>query len=177
MNKSRNLSGCLRCVAMAWCLLLATPGLASAKLINTKAAAQFPPGTIIIRAKLRVLYLTLDSTRAIQYPVAVPKADQAWSGYAHVNGKFFQPAWSPPSVVKRDHPELPDFIAGGAPNNPMGMAAITLDRSEIAIHGTTKKMRQSIGSAASYGCVRMYNEDVVDLYQRINIGALVVMME
>ena len=75
-----------------------------------------------------------------------------------MNGKFQNPDWAPPPVVKRDHPEIPDLIKGGSPSNPMGVAALTLDRSEIAIHGTTNKMRRSVGTAASYGCIRMLNE-------------------
>ena len=72
-------------------------------------------------------------------------------------------------------PNLPDVIPGGSPHNPMGARAITLDRDEIAIHGTTGAMRASIGRAASYGCVRMLNEDVIDLFDRIAVGAPVVM--
>ena len=86
---------------------------------------------------------------------------------------------SPPgrrrTSVKRDHPELPDLIPGGSPHNPMGARAITLDRDEVAIHGTTAAMRASVGTAASYGCIRMYNEDVIDLYDRVSVGAEVVM--
>ena len=80
------------------------------------------------------------------------------------------------AVVKRDHPELPDLIPGGSPHNPMGARAITLDRDEVAIHGTTAAMRPSVGTAASYGCIRMYNEDVIDLYDRVSVGAPVVMI-
>jgi lipoprotein-anchoring transpeptidase ErfK/SrfK len=93
-----------------------------------------------------------------------------------VNGKYVNPDWIPPPSVKADHPELPDFIRGGSPNNPMGVRAITLDRYEVAIHGTTRKMRRSIGAAASYGCIRMLNEDVIDLFQRVRIGTPVLMV-
>ena len=71
-------------------------------------------------------------------------------------------------------PSLPDLIAGGSPHNPMGARAITLDRDEIAIHGTTRAMRASIGKAASYGCIRMLNEDVIDLFDRVSVGAQVM---
>ena len=118
----------------------------------------------------------VESGRAIRYPIAVPRNGQEWSGYARINGKFTNPDWSPPAVVKRANPNLPDIIPGGAPNNPMGVAALTLDRDEIAIHGTTRKMRASIGSAASFGCIRMYNEDVADLFSRVSVGTPVVMM-
>jgi len=140
-------------------------------------AQDLEPGTIVIRRRERALYLILDENSALRYPVAVPKAGKEWSGSAHVDGKYLAPAWSPPAEVKRDHPELPDVIAGGAPNNPMGAAALTLDRSEIAIHGTTKKMRGSIGTAASYGCIRMLNEDILDLHGRVEVGTAVLMTQ
>ncbi|MFN3889830.1 MAG: L,D-transpeptidase [Beijerinckiaceae bacterium] len=136
--------------------------------------ADYPPGTIVISQRERRLYLTLGEGRAIRYPVAVGKSGKAWSGWARVDGKHVNPAWAPPSVVKRDNPQLPDLIPGGSPSNPMGPRALTLDRSEIAIHGTTEAMRRSIGTAASYGCIRMYNEDIVDLFDRVQVGAAVV---
>ena len=95
---------------------------------------------------------------------------------ARVAAKFVEPAWSPPDMVRRDHPELPDVIPGGSPRNPMGARALLLlDRDEIAIHGTTRAMRASIGAAASYGCIRMLNEDVIDLFDRVAVGAPVMM--
>ena len=108
--------------------------------------------------------------------VAGAERGKEWSGPARIAGKFVEPAWSPPDSVRRDHPELPDVIPGGSPSNPMGARAITLDRDEIAIHGTTTAMRASIGAAASYGCIRMLNEDVIDLFDRVAIGAPVMMM-
>jgi lipoprotein-anchoring transpeptidase ErfK/SrfK len=107
--------------------------------------------------------------------VAVPKRGKEWSGYASVDGKYYRPDWSPPAVVRADHPELPNLIPGGSARNPMGVAALTLDRGEVAIHGTSAKMRASIGTAASYGCIRMLNEDVVDLYSRVSVGSPVIM--
>ena len=71
-------------------------------------------------------------------------------------------------------PELSSVIPGGSPRNPMGAAAITLSLSEVAIHGTTARMRRSVGTAASYGCIRMYNEDVIDLFHRVQVGTPVV---
>jgi lipoprotein-anchoring transpeptidase ErfK/SrfK len=134
-----------------------------------------PAGSIVIHAHERALYFIVGDGSAIRYPVAVPKSGKEWSGATRINGKYYQPAWTPPSDVRHDHPELPDVIAGGDPTNPMGAAAMTLEKSEIAIHGTAVKMRKSIGTAASYGCIRMYNEDVLDLYGRVSVGALVIM--
>jgi lipoprotein-anchoring transpeptidase ErfK/SrfK len=133
-------------------------------------------GTIVISQSARKLYLITGPQSAIAYPVAVAKRGKEWSGYAKVDGKYVDPAWSPPESVKRDHPELPDVIPGGSPHNPMGARAITLDRDEVAIHGTTMAMRASVGTAASYGCIRMLNEDVIDLFDRVSVGAPVVMI-
>jgi lipoprotein-anchoring transpeptidase ErfK/SrfK len=132
-------------------------------------------GTIVISQSARKLFLVTGPRSAIAYSVAVAKLGKEWSGVAKVDGKYVAPAWSPPESVKRDHPELPDVIAGGSPHNPMGARAITLDRDEVAIHGTTIAMRASVGTAASYGCIRMLNEDVIDLFDRVSIGAPVVM--
>ena len=144
--------------------------------VLTTLAGGYNPGTIVISQRQHRLFLVVQSGEAIAYPVAVAKRGKEWSGYARVDGKFVEPAWSPPESVKRDHPELPEVIPGGSPNNPMGARAITLDRNEVAIHGTTRKMRASVGTAASYGCIRMYNEDVIDLYDRVSVGAEVVMV-
>lgn len=136
--------------------------------------SELNPGSIVVSEHERKLYLIVDQDDAIAYKVAVPKAGKEWSGVVQINAKFVEPDWTPPEDVKHDHPELPEVIPGGAPNNPMGARAMTLSEGQVAIHGTTQKMRKSIGSAASYGCIRMLNEDVVDLYDRVAVGATVV---
>ncbi|MGD9543047.1 MAG: L,D-transpeptidase [Methylocystis sp.] len=133
------------------------------------------PGTIVISASKRRLFYVVDTGVAISYPVAVPKRGKEWAGETSVEGKYVNPDWVPPAVVKADHPELPNFIPGGWPRNPMGVRALTLGRGEVAIHGTTRKMRASVGTAASYGCIRMLNEDVSDLYERVSVGSPVMM--
>ena len=170
---------------MSWLEFKPASWLAGFYMVLAATAAQahsvvdFPspysPGTIVISQAARKLYLILDSRTAVAYPVAVAKHGKEWSGFARVDGKYVSPAWSPPESVKRDHPELPDLLPGGSPHNPMGPRAITLDRDEVAIHGTTAKMRASVGTAASYGCIRMYNEDVIDLFDRVRVGAAVLM--
>jgi lipoprotein-anchoring transpeptidase ErfK/SrfK len=134
----------------------------------------YPAGTIIIKEAERRLFLTTGWGTAISYPIAVGKAGRGWYGEAYVSGKYLAPAWTPPSVVRRDHPHFPAVIPGGSPRNPMGAAAITLNRDEVAIHGTTQGMRRSVGTAASYGCIRMYNEDVLDLFRRVRLGTRVI---
>ena len=151
--------------------LLASQALA---LQQVAVAPALPPGQIIISQRERTLYFTLGQGQAVAYPVAVAKRGKEWRGRAQVSGKYVNPAWSPPVSVKRDHPELPDLIPGGSPRNPMGARAITLDRDEIAIHGTNRP--ESIGKAASYGCIRMRNADVIDLFARVGVGTPVVML-
>ena len=127
------------------------------------------PGTIVVRTSERRLYLV--NGTAIRYPVAVGKPGKQWSGATRIDGKYVEPAWAPPREVKRDNPRLPAVIAGGSPSNPMGSAALTLAGGEYAIHGTNRP--NSIGTYASYGCIRMYNQDVVDLYERVSVGTQV----
>lgn len=132
------------------------------------------PGTIVVRTTERSLYYVSGRGAAIRYPVAVGKPGKQWFGYAAVDGKHVRPAWSPPDEVRRDNPRLPDVIEGGSPRNPMGAAALTLNRGEYAIHGTNRP--GSIGTYASYGCIRMHNHDIVDLFGRVRVGTPVVVV-
>src|SRR4249919_3516351 len=94
-------------------------------------------GTIVVKTNERRLYYVLDDSKAIRYPVGVGRAGRAWSGSAIIAGKCLEPDWSRPAAIRRDKPSLPDVIPGGRRNNPMGAAALTLSRSEYAIHGTS----------------------------------------
>jgi lipoprotein-anchoring transpeptidase ErfK/SrfK len=132
----------------------------------------YSPGTIVVKTNERRLYLVMGDGRAIRYPVGVGRAGKQWSGSARIDGKYLQPAWSPPADVKRDNPKLPDVIPGGSPRNPMGVAAMTLSGGEYAIHGTN--MPGSVGGFVSYGCIRMYNADISDLFGRVSVGTQVV---
>ena len=109
---------------------------------------------------------------AVRYPVGVGKPGKQWAGVTKIDGKYREPAWSPPADVKRDNPNMPNVIPGGSPANPMGVAAMTLAGGEYAIHGTNRP--SSIGGFVSYGCVRMLNDDITDLYQRVSVGTSVV---
>nr|WP_262273592.1 MULTISPECIES: L,D-transpeptidase [unclassified Microvirga] len=130
------------------------------------------PGTVVIKTAERKLYYVRGDGTALRYRVAVGRPGKQWFGEARIDGKYVRPAWSPPDEVKRDNPRLPDVIPGGAPNNPMGARALTLDLDEYAIHGTNRP--GSIGTYASYGCIRMLNEDIVDLYDQVSVGTRVV---
>jgi lipoprotein-anchoring transpeptidase ErfK/SrfK len=132
----------------------------------------YSPGTVVVRTSERRLYYVMGDGRAVRYPVGVGRAGKQWSGKTHIDGKHLSPAWSPPRDVKRDKPSLPDVIPGGSPRNPMGAAALTLSGGEYAIHGTNQP--GSVGGFVSYGCIRMYNKDVLDLYSRVSFGTTVV---
>lgn len=136
----------------------------------------YEPGSIVVSTRQRMLYFVNGDGTAIRYRVAVGKPGKQWFGTRVIDGKHIQPAWSPPAEVKRDRPSLPDVIAGGAPNNPMGAGALTIAPGQYAIHGTSASMRASIGTYASYGCVRMLDEDIVDLMPRVRVGARIHMM-
>ncbi|MHA7772175.1 L,D-transpeptidase [Roseibium sp. M-1] len=134
--------------------------------------ARFRPGTIVIRNSEKRLYLVLGRNQAIRYRVAVGKSRKSWTGQAFITAKYVKPDWAPSDEVRRDFPHLPAVIRGGAPNNPMGVAAMTLSNGNYAIHGTNRP--GSIGRAVSYGCIRMANNDIQDLFQRVNVRTPVV---
>ena len=99
----------------------------------------------------------------------------AWSGTASIDGKYISPGWSAPASIRRDYAREPAVIPGGSPRNPMGAAAMTLSGGgEYAIHGTNNP--GSIGGFVSHGCIRMYNQDVMDLYERVSFGTKVVVL-
>ncbi len=127
----------------------------------------YEPGMIVVVTGARQLYYVLPGGQAIRYPVGVGRAGMAWHGHAFVAEKFLRPAWSARPGITPTYP-------GGSPQNPMGAAAIGLSRGNYAIHGTNNPA--SIGGFVSHGCIRMYNEDVMDLYKRVPIGAEVAVV-
>jgi lipoprotein-anchoring transpeptidase ErfK/SrfK len=149
-----------------------TAGAASARPELVGMAGEYSPGTIVVRTGERKLYLVVDGSHAMRYPVGVGKAGRQWAGTTRIDGKYKYPAWAPPAEVKRDKPNIPDVIPGGSPRNPMGVAAMTLAGGEYAIHGTNAP--NSVGGFVSYGCIRMLNPDITDLYERVSIGTTVV---
>jgi lipoprotein-anchoring transpeptidase ErfK/SrfK len=151
--------------------LLAT-STAQARPEMVGVRGEYSPGTIVVKTNERRLYLILDDGHAMRYPVGVGKSGKQWAGTTQISGKYRNPAWSPPAEVKHDKPELPDVIPGGSPHNPMGVAAMTLAGGEYAIHGTN--VPGSVGGFVSYGCIRMLNPDITDLYERVSIGTAVV---
>lgn len=135
---------------------------------------KYSAGTVVVNTSQRRLYYVLGDGRALRYTVGVGRAGKQWSGVSYINGKHLRPAWSPPAEIRRDRPSLPLVIPGGSPHNPMGAAALTLSGGEYAIHGTNSP--RSIGGFVSYGCIRMHNHDVLDLFQRVGFGTTVVVV-
>jgi lipoprotein-anchoring transpeptidase ErfK/SrfK len=150
--------------------LPATAALASTR--DIVPISGFRPGTIVIKTHERHLYYVLDGNRALRFPVGVGKAGMTWTGLARVEGKFVRPAWQAPPSIRRENPRLPKVIPGGAPNNPMGDAALTLRGGEYAIHGTNHP--ELIGGFVSHGCIRMYNSDIRALYRLVAVGTPVI---
>jgi lipoprotein-anchoring transpeptidase ErfK/SrfK len=97
-----------------------------------------------------------------------------WTGEAYIAEKRIRPAWSPPEMIKHENPRIADVIPSGSPHNPMGAAALVLDRGEYAIHGTNSP--GSIGRFVSHGCIRMHNADIMELYARVGVGTRVVVL-
>jgi lipoprotein-anchoring transpeptidase ErfK/SrfK len=174
--RGANLLGRLSCRLLAASLgMLATgfAGTAEARELVAFPDRRIQPGTIVVRTGERRLYLVTRPGEAIRYRVAVGKAGKQWLGVKHIEEMQVEPAWSPPRSVKRDRPWMPDLIAGGARNNPMGARALGLGPGgQYAIHGTN--VPTSIGTAASYGCFRLHNDDIIDLYGRVRLGTTVV---
>jgi lipoprotein-anchoring transpeptidase ErfK/SrfK len=132
-----------------------------------------PAGTIVIDTGNTYLYYVLGNGRAIRYGVGVGREGFTWSGVQSVSRKAEWPDWHPPAEMIARQPYLPRFVAGG-PGNPLGARAMYLGSSEYRIHGTNDPT--TIGKFVSSGCIRMTNEDVTDLFSRVNIGARVVVL-
>ena len=131
-------------------------------------------GSVTIDTNRRALYLSLGGGQAIRYGVGVGRAGFEWRGRAHVGRKAEWPSWTPPAAMLKRRPDLPRFMNGGI-NNPLGARALYLyngDRDTLfRIHGTNEPW--TIGQAVSSGCIRMMNDDVMDLYSRVRVGTSV----
>ncbi|MGZ8940643.1 MAG: L,D-transpeptidase [Limisphaerales bacterium] len=131
------------------------------------------PGTVIIDTRNTFLYLVLNDTQAMRYGIGVGREGFTWSGEQTVARKTEWPDWRPPAEMLERQPYLPRFMAGG-PGNPLGARAMYLGETEYRIHGTNKP--DTIGKRVSSGCIRLTNEDVVDLYERVKVGAKVIVL-
>jgi lipoprotein-anchoring transpeptidase ErfK/SrfK len=131
------------------------------------------PGTIIVDTPNTYLYYVLGNGRAMRYGIGVGREGFTWSGVKAVERKAEWPDWTPPSEMIARQPYLPRWMAGG-PSNPLGARAMYIGGTIYRIHGTNQP--SSIGKQVSSGCIRMLNEDVTDLYSRVNVGTKVVVL-
>ncbi len=128
------------------------------------------PGSILIKTDERALYYILGTDLAYKYPIAVGKNHHQFFGIYPISRKVKWPAWRPTKNIRRENPRLPAVVKGGI-RNPLGARALYLGNSPFRIHGTNNP--NSIGKAASHGCIRMHNTDVKELYQMVDYGAMV----
>ena len=138
---------------------------------NVRISSQYKKGEIIVSFGDRRLYYVNAPGQAISYPIAVPREQSRWEGITSVTQKRVNPSWTPTPTMIAENPRLPRWVPGGHPMNPLGVRALYLGSSTYRIHGTDAPW--TIGSAVSKGCIRMYNEDVQDLYVRASVGARV----
>jgi lipoprotein-anchoring transpeptidase ErfK/SrfK len=142
-----------------------------------RQVVEFPsreaPGTIIIDTPNTYLYFVLGGGRAIRYGIGVGREGFTWSGVQTVDRKAEWPDWTPPPEMVARQPYLPRFMAGGL-GNPLGARAMYLGGTIYRIHGTNQP--ETIGGRVSSGCIRMINEDVIDLYGRVEVGTKVVVL-
>jgi lipoprotein-anchoring transpeptidase ErfK/SrfK len=131
------------------------------------------PGTVVIDTSNTFLYLVLGNGRALRYGIGVGREGFTWAGTKTVEKKAEWPDWHPPQEMIERQPYLPRFMAGG-PGNPLGARAMYLGGTVYRIHGTNAP--QTIGQRVSSGCIRLTNEDVSDLYDRVSVGAKVVVL-
>ena len=136
--------------------------------------SQQPPGTIIIDTQERHLYLIQDATHAWRYGIGVGRDGFTWQGLLQISRKSEWPDWHPPPEMIERQPYLPRFMAGG-PGNPLGARAMYLGNTVYRIHGTNAP--ETIGQAVSSGCFRLVNDDVIDLYGRVNVGTHVIVRQ
>ncbi len=157
-------------------IAIAPPVAGSTRMVM-KDPTEEKPGTITVDTKNRWLYLSQDGGQAIRYDIGVGREGFAWSGQAYVGRRAEWPTWTPPAEMIRRRPDIPHFMKGGI-ENPLGARAMYLYNAKgdtmFRIHGTNEP--DTIGQAVSSGCIRLLNADVVDLYNRVKVGAHVVVL-
>jgi lipoprotein-anchoring transpeptidase ErfK/SrfK len=128
-------------------------------------------GTIVVETGERRLYLVLPDGKALKYGIGVGRDGFTWSGTHKITRKAEWPGWTPPAAMRKRVPDLPAYMEGG-PDNPLGARALYIGSTLYRLHGTSEPW--SIGQAVSSGCIRLTNDDIIDLYDRVNVGATVV---
>jgi len=155
----------------------ATPGRPAMDPKYLKQAVSYsgrePAGTIVIDTPNKFLYLVQGDGQALRYGIGVGRPGFTWSGVKTVTAKKEWPSWVPPAEMLKRRPDLPRYMEGG-PDNPLGARAMYLGSTLYRIHGSNEPW--TIGTSVSSGCIRMRNEDVIDLYERVKVGTRVVVI-
>jgi len=131
----------------------------------------YKPGTIVVETSQFRLYYVLPNAQAVEYGIGVGRDGFRWSGQHVITRKAEWPGWTPPAQMRRRVPDLPAYMPGG-PDNPLGARALYIGSTLYRLHGTSEPW--TIGQAVSSGCIRLTNDDIIDLYNRASVGALVV---
>jgi lipoprotein-anchoring transpeptidase ErfK/SrfK len=154
--------------------LLVTVAIPSAaKPMQSSALGKYSVGSIIIQTSERKLLFVRGENDIITYKIAVGRQGRKWTGSTLISRKVLDPAWAPPPNIRKDNPRFPALVKAG-PNNPLGVAVLVLGDGTYGIHGTNRP--ETIGTFASYGCFRMYNKDILDLFSRVAIGTSVTVV-
>jgi len=129
------------------------------------------PGTIVVETSQFRLYFVEPGGKAIAYGIGVGRDGFRWSGEHVITRKAEWPGWTPPEQMRKRVPDLPAYMPGG-PDNPLGARALYIGATLYRLHGTSEPW--TIGQAVSSGCIRLTNDDIIDLYSRVNVGSMVV---
>ena len=132
---------------------------------------KFKPGTIVVETAERRLYFVLPDGKAEKYGIGVGRDGFRWAGQHVITRKAEWPGWTPPAQMRQRVPDLPAYMPGG-PDNPLGARALYIGATLYRLHGTSEPW--TIGQAVSSGCIRLVNDDIIDLYNRVSVGSMVV---
>jgi lipoprotein-anchoring transpeptidase ErfK/SrfK len=154
-------------------LLAGAAAPSAARPPQSSSLGEYSVGSIIIKTTERKLLFVSGVNDIITYKIAVGRQGREWTGSTSISRKVLNPAWAPPPNIRKDNPRLPALVSAG-PGNPLGAAVLVLGDGTYGIHGTNRP--ETIGTFASYGCFRMYNKDILDLFSRVAIGTSVTVV-
>ena len=138
---------------------------------TVRFSPSYKPGQLVVSFGDRRIYHVVRAGEAVSYPIAIPREQSRWQGVMSITQKRVNPSWTPTPTMRAENPRLPMWVPGGHPMNPLGVRGLYLGSSAYRIHGTDAPW--TIGQPVSKGCIRMYNQDVIELYDRVPVGTKV----